>query len=313
MLDVEIVANLGCELGEGPLWHPQEKCLYWTDITQGLLHRYTPASGRCECVLEGRPIAGVTRQADGSLLLFRDRGTIEVFRNGRIAETIVAEIPEESGHRFNDVIADSCGRVFCGTMAPNWHEVPGRLYCIDTDGSYRLVLEQVGLPNGMGFTPDRRHIYLTDSANRTIYSFDYDSQNGVLANRQVFAEVKPPALPDGLTVDEAGNVWSACWDGSCVICYAPNGSIEKTLSLPTPNVTSVTFGGDDYADLYITSAAIDCADSRYAGALFRIRKAGRGCPEFPSDIQSQPGQVATSERHCCEAIGNQHQYEAGGQ
>ncbi|MHC4399621.1 MAG: SMP-30/gluconolactonase/LRE family protein, partial [Planctomycetota bacterium] len=115
-LHVEIVVRSQCVLGEAPLWHPAEKRLYWADIDRGRLHRFDPATGEHKIVLEGRPIGGLTCQADGSLLLFRDRGTVEIFRDGEIVRTVLPKIPDEATSRFNDVIADPRGRVFCGTM-----------------------------------------------------------------------------------------------------------------------------------------------------------------------------------------------------
>ena len=76
-MDVEIVAQYQCELGEGPLWHPMEKCLYWTDIEGGRLYRYDRQSGEHGVVYEGRPVGGFTYQADGALLLFQDRPDVD--------------------------------------------------------------------------------------------------------------------------------------------------------------------------------------------------------------------------------------------
>lgn len=296
----EVVVRCGCELGEAPLWHPKERCLYWADIDRGRLHRYDPATGEHEVVLEGRPIAGLTYQVDGSLLLFRDRGTVEVYRDGKVAETVYREIPDEITTRFNDVIADPRGRVFCGTMPTERRK--GRLYRMDPAGSYqrdpdgsvrpaeadgyRIVLEGIGCSNGMGFTSDYKRMYYTDSAARTIWIFDYDVETGELSNQRVFAEIEPPALPDGLTVDVHDNVWSAMWNGGCVVCYAPDGSVKRKIDLAANKITSVAFGGDDYSELYITSAAKDETgpDARHAGDVFRVRPGVKGRPELPSRI-----------------------------
>jgi SMP-30/Gluconolactonase/LRE-like region len=106
----EIVANYSCIIGENPLWHPLEKRLYWCDISSGRLFRYEPATGKHEQCYEGRTIGGFTMQADGSLLLFMDRGEIGLWREGRPL-ALIAQIPSERATRFNDVIADPRGRV----------------------------------------------------------------------------------------------------------------------------------------------------------------------------------------------------------
>jgi sugar lactone lactonase YvrE len=91
-------------------------------------------------------------------------------------------------------------------------------------------------------------------------------------------------IPDGLTVDSQGNVWSARWDGSCVVRHTPDGSPTLTIGLPTPNITSLAFGGEDLQDLYVTSAAVGEPQNASAGALFRVRLDTPGRPEFCSGI-----------------------------
>src|SRR5580698_9676078 len=113
---LELIADYACETGENPLWHPFERRLYWCDIPKGRLFRYDPATGIHEQCFEGRVIGGFTIQADGALLLFMDRGTIALWRDGCVTE-VVSEIAAERNSRFNDVIADPHGRVFCGTMS----------------------------------------------------------------------------------------------------------------------------------------------------------------------------------------------------
>ncbi|MCL4219536.1 MAG: SMP-30/gluconolactonase/LRE family protein, partial [Candidatus Hydrogenedentes bacterium] len=146
-----LIADYECVCGEGPLWHPCEKRLYWVDIPKGRLFRYEPATAKHEQLLEGEPIGGFTFQADGAVLLFMNRGAIRSWREGAI-ETLLEEMPEEKETRFNDVIADAEGRVFCGTM-PTKNRL-GRLYCLDPDGHMVKLLDGIGCSNGMGFTPD---------------------------------------------------------------------------------------------------------------------------------------------------------------
>ena len=97
-----------------------ERRLYWTDIPTGRMFRYAPATGRHEQFYQGDVVGGFTIQADGSLLLFMAKGAVKNWRGGEL-RTIIDEIPEERDSRFNDVIADPCGRVFCGTMSSSAH------------------------------------------------------------------------------------------------------------------------------------------------------------------------------------------------
>ncbi len=282
----ELIADYACQTGEGPLWHPDEKRLYWVDIPQGRMFRYDPATGEHEQCYQGEQIGGFTIQEDGALLLFMERGAIKTWRDGQM-ETLVEEIPDERGTRFNDVCADPEGRVFCGTMpAP---DRPGRLYRMDPDGSLRIVLDGIGCSNGIGFTPDLRGMYYTDSPTKSISLFDYDRGTGEITNRRVFAQVADgPAegVPDGMTVDAEGYVWSARWGGHCVVRYAPDGTEVQRITLPPSKVSSVTFGGGNYSQMYLTTAGgnVKDEDGPEAGALYRVDAGVRGVAEFRSRI-----------------------------
>ncbi|MDE0186358.1 MAG: SMP-30/gluconolactonase/LRE family protein [Candidatus Poribacteria bacterium] len=280
----ELIADYKCVIGEGPLWHPGEKCVYWTDIPMGRMFRYNPATGAHEQFYDGEVVGGFTIQEDGSLLLFMAKGAIAIWRDGRL-EYVYEEIPHERETRFNDVIADPAGRVFCGTMSTA--DRPARLYRLDVDTQLTEILDDVDISNGMGFTPDRMQMYYTDSPTREIYLFDYNQDTGGITNKRVF--VRTPeggGVPDGMTVDAEGYVWSARWDGSCLVRYSPDGRVDRRIEFPAKKVSSVIFGGEDYTDMYVTTAGGDNkVDEGYgAGALFRINLGIRGVPEFLSRI-----------------------------
>ena len=287
----ETVADCRCEIGEVPMWHPEEKRLYWIDIPTGELFRCDPTTGTYERCFDGRIIGGYTIQADGSFLLFMEGGAVrrlEPPREGIAGdddlETIVDSIPGEQGSRFNDVIADPRGRVFGGTMPTDEHL--GALYRLDTDGTVTTVLEGVDLPNGMGFSSDRETFYLTESNTNTIYAFDYDVETGAIDDRRVFVDVPDrEGMPDGLTVDEEGSVWSARFGGGCVVRYAPDGTEASRHEVPAENVTSLLFAGEGYEELYVTTATYEAdEDDEGAGNLFRLRPSVRGVPEFASRV-----------------------------
>lgn len=282
----ELIADYECVIGEGPLWHPGERCVYWTDIPMGRMFRYNPAKRVHEQFYDGEVVGGFTIQEDGSLLLFMAKGAIAVWRDGKL-DYIFDEIPNERKTRFNDVIADPAGRVFCGTMSTE--DRRGRLYRLDTDGRLTELLDDVDISNGMGFTPDRKQLYYTDSPKCEIYVFDYDQATGGITNRRVFVRTpEGEGVPDGMTVDAEGYIWSARWDGGCLVRYSPDGREDRRIEFPAKKVSSVIFGGEDYTDMYVTTAGGDnkAEEGSGAGALFRINVGIRGVPEFPSRICS---------------------------
>ena len=285
-MEPELIADYACETGEGPMWHPGEERVYWVDIPKGRLFRYTPATGQHEiCFESDEALGGFTIQEDGSLLLFMQRGAVRRWHEGELT-TLIESLPGEETSRFNDVIADPQGRVFCGTMPIATRR--GRLYRLDTNGSIRPVVEDIGCSNGIGFTADRKLMYYTDSTDLVIYAYDYDEATGEMSNQRVFVKIpEGEGVPDGMTVDAEGHVWSARWDGSCLVRYAPNGSEVQRITFPAQKVSSCSFGGPDYRDLYVTTAGggNKASEGAGAGALFVLRGVGQGVPEFMSRVQ----------------------------
>lgn len=220
----EIVLDVKSKVGECPLWHPLEKKLYWIDILKGIVYHYNPKTGVIGEAYRGDVIGGYTIQEDGSLLLFMEKGAVKLWKNNKLI-TLIEEFPALKDTRFNDVIADPAGRVFCGTMPDKKGEA--YLYRLDLDGRLTLILNKVGLSNGMGFTPDKKQMYFTDSKKGEIYIFDYNVENGSLSNRRLFLKVEEEGIePDGLTVDAEGYVWSARWNGSCIKRFTPDGKMD---------------------------------------------------------------------------------------
>jgi D-xylonolactonase len=281
------LADYACNTGENPTWHPDEERVLWTDIPAGRLFRYDPKTGEHEQFYEGRPVGGFTVQEDGSLLLFRDKGNVVIWRDGQ-ETTILEEIEDERETRFNDVMADPEGRVYCGTM-PRKDRL-GRLYRLDPDGTLTLLLENIGCSNGMGFTPDLACMYYTDTGTREITLIDYDRGTGELFNGKLFhktPEGNGEGFPDGMTVDVEGRVWSTRWDGSCMVCIDSNGREVKRIQFPVKKVSSVTFGGPELTDMYITTAGGHQKeqDGEHAGALFHLNLGVKGVPEFRSRVR----------------------------
>ena len=284
-MSLELISDQATHTGENPLWHPAEKRLYWTDIPTGRLFRYDPATNETEQFYDGAPVGGFTFQADGGLLLFMERGRIATWKDGELT-TLIDEIPSERASRFNDVIADPLGGVFCGTM-PSATEL-GRLYRLDRDLNLLPLLDGINISNGLGFTPDRKGLYYTESVARKIYYFDYDANTGAISDQRLWKQFPDDgSVPDGMTVDSEGCVWSARWDGGAIYRYAPNGERLERIAMPAKKISSMAFGGDDLRDVYITTAlhgGTKAEEGNGAGALFRLRVNVPGLPEFYSKI-----------------------------
>lgn len=283
----ELLVDHPSVTGEGPLWHEESQTLTWVDIPAGKLFRYDPATGKNDLIYQHNgELGGYTIQADGSLVLFCEHGVI-LRLIGSDTEPIMSEIPALRGSRFNDVIADPEGRVFAGTMPLG--DDPARLYRLDPDGTLTCVIDDLTLANGMGFSPDLSTFYLTDSNSRRIFRAPYDRVTGELGQREVLVTLDEDdqGVPDGMTVDVDGNIWSARWDGTGLFKYTPNGELLGKVEFPVRKVSSVTFGGPEFNIAYATTAGggeRSAQEGLLAGSLFRVDLKTYGRAPFRSRI-----------------------------
>jgi sugar lactone lactonase YvrE len=161
----------------------------------------------------------------------------------------------------------------------------GHLYRLDPDGTVTGFEAHIAITNGVDWSLDGRTLYFVDTTGGIIFAYAFDPVAGRPGPRRVFARVPPgDGLPDGLLVDAEDHVWGAHWGGARLTRYRPDGSIERVLPIPAPQVTSACFGGPGLDILYVTTAAIGldaaarttCPD---AGGLFAVSGLGiRGRP-----------------------------------
>jgi sugar lactone lactonase YvrE len=212
-----------------------------------------------------------------------------LFLDTETGETKPAAVAETGMpfNRFNDGKVDRRGRLWAGTIDRQTAKPTGSLYRLDADLLVTRMETGLICSNGLGWSPDDKIMYFTDSMVRTIWQYDFDAASGTIDNRRVFAKLaEDDGVPDGLTVDAEGFVWSAVWDGWRIVRYAPDGAIDRQIIMPVQRPSSCMFGGPGLRTLYVTSA---CADLRasdllrgpLAGALFAIEPGVAGLPETP--------------------------------
>ena len=170
--------------------------------------------------------------------------------------------------RFNDGSADRQGRFWAGsTQAEDQFQPEGSLYRLDGDCSLHTMAGGLACSNGLGWSPDSKTMYVTAQFARELLAFDFDPATGELANRRSFATVpEADGLPDGLTVDAEGGVWSPQWGGWRITRYDPDGKVERVVKMPVPNPVACCFGGPDLKDLYVTTAWGWLSDAERAAA-----------------------------------------------
>ncbi|MDQ5826379.1 MAG: SMP-30/gluconolactonase/LRE family protein [Chloroflexota bacterium] len=284
MSEVEHVLDVQHRLGEGPRWNADEQALYWVDTENDSFYRYYPGDGTFEGFGVGMPVGALAfREAGGLVLAVRDGLALWDFNKSRLDFVADTEL-EKKESRFNDGAVDPEGRFWAGTMTHNG-SASSSLYRLDPDYSVHTMATGLTISNGIGWSPDGKTMYHTDTGKQVIYAYDFDLATRNIENRRDFVRTsEEEGFPDGLTVDAEGFVWSAFYGGWRVVRYAPDGKREREVRLPVANVTACTFGGPDLTDLYITTARSGLNDEHrreqpLAGDLFMVSTDTKGQPQ----------------------------------
>lgn len=278
-------------LGEGPSWDAERGVLYWVDIKRPAIFCFDPGRGQIGHWPMPDPVGCVAPTRDGRRLVFADQAGFG-FLDLHTGEATRIANPEDGvvGNRFNDGKVDRAGRLWAGTIDDRCIRPSGSLYRLDCDGTVNRMDSGFICSNGLGWSPDDTTMYFTDSMTRTIWAYDFDLGRGTIGGRRVFAKLRDEdGVPDGLTVDSEGGVWSAIWDGWRIIRYSPLGTIDTEVRMPVQRPSSCIFGGPGLTTLYITSACVELKwntlkDGPLAGALFALDCEVPGLPEIPFGI-----------------------------
>lgn len=277
MLKPENVVASQSKLGEGPLWSVDEQSLYWVDIHRQRVERFHPASGEHLVFEFDTAVTALGFRTRGGFVAATAGGFAFVQLLKKTVDILARPEADKPHNRFNDGAVDPQGRFWGGTMyeGPETNEpTEGRLYRLDVDGSVRVMEKGLTISNGLGWSPDLKTMYLTDTLRNVIYAYDYDLASGAIDHRRMFVNSSNKSgCPDGMTVDSEGGVWSSRWGGWKVTRYDPAGRVERQIQLPVECPTSCAFGGKNLTELYITSAWTALTDEQrrqqpLAGDLF---------------------------------------------
>lgn len=278
----ELASGFG--LIEGPLYDPA-RGLIFSDVINGGVHCLAD-DGTTEVVVpHRRGIGGIVAHAEGGLVV---SGKNIAYKGPGDAPTQVLFEPEPDlgGLGFNDITTDAAGRVYAGSLAfrptaEGEEPKPGHLYVIDLDGEGRRLADGIQLTNGLGFSPDGKKLYHSDSLRHQVLVYAV-GDNGDVGPSSPFATLEN-GIPDGLAVSEDGAIWVAVAHGSAVAVFNPDGTERETIPVPLPMVTSLCFGGADLRDLYVVTGSVG-AGRENAGTIYRLRTDVAGLPVAPARI-----------------------------
>jgi sugar lactone lactonase YvrE len=279
-------------LSEGPRWDEGRQELLWVDILGRGFHRATLADdgapGQVRTMALDRHVGAVAPVAGGGYVLAAGEGFLLVDEAGSVSELAQPEAGR-ADVRMNDGACDPQGRLWAGTMAYDESPGAGTLYRLELDGRCSTVLSGLTISNGIGCSPDGATMYLGDSATGLVAAFDFDGATGAISARRTLVHIDGAGMaPDGLTVDEQGDIWVAMYGGWSVNRYGPDGSLRATVDIPAAQATSCAFGGGDRRTLFVTTGRQGLGEAELvhqpdAGRVFSVvglDARGPGCTQY---------------------------------
>jgi xylono-1,5-lactonase len=267
----------GYGLIEGPVWEAGQG-LYFSDVLNGGVYRLGLDDGVSEVIPRRRGVGGMALHAGGGIVVSgRDVSYAPLSgAEGRVLLTPAQASPDAIG--FNDLTTDAQGRIYVGSLAFRVFggdaPKPGHLHRIDLDGAVETLSDGVMLTNGLGFSPDGRRLYHSDSRAPGVRAYDV-AADGTVGPWRMFASLGE-GTPDGLKVARDGSVWVADARGGRVAVFNPDGSHRTDVRVPLPMVTSLCFGGD-LRDLYVVTGS-DGGPKENCATIFRARVDVAGLP-----------------------------------
>jgi gluconolactonase len=259
----QLAGGVGGDNGpaEGPLWWKEGGYLLFSDINGNRRMKYTPGQGTVEFKKPTNGANGLTRDLQGRLVACEGAGRRVVREELDGSMTVIASsFQGRRLNRPNDVVVKSDGAIYFSD--PNTNMVPDQtdltyagVYRVSPDlGTLTLLVNDFITPNGLAFSPDESVLYINDSRRRHIRAFDV-VPNGTLARQtdRVFADLggAEPGVPDGMKVDNAGNVY--CGGSGGLWILDSGGKKLGRIVHGQPQTTNLAFGGPDWKTLYFTN------------------------------------------------------------
>jgi sugar lactone lactonase YvrE len=268
-MEFEMLAS-GYGLLEAPRVDDRDR-LYFSDIPNGGVFRRNPGGNIETLIPKRKGVGGMMFNESGGLVL-TGKGLIHWDEKTGKSRDLFVEWQGKPLSGLNDLTTDDHGSVYTGSLnfdpLSSNKPVPGSLFRIDPPGRATKLWDGIEVTNGLGFSPDHKLLYHSDSTTGAVWAYDVTHDRGV-KDRRIFAKM-PAGWPDGLAVDDEGGVWVAAVRVGEVVHFGKDGVVKDRIKLPAAMVTSLTFGGRERMDLYVVTAD-NTDDPARKGTIFRTR------------------------------------------
>ncbi|PRZ01051.1 sugar lactone lactonase YvrE [Marinilabilia salmonicolor] len=169
----------------------------------------------------------------------------------------------------NDLAVTADGIIYASD--PDWEKDSGQLWMVNREGKFFLLEPEMGTTNGIEVSPDDKHLYVNESAQRNIWRYEI-LDDGTLTNKRLFASFEDYGM-DGMRCDQQGNLYVTRFGKGTVAILSPDGTLLKEVVLKGDKPTNVAFGGEDGCTVYVTVAdrgAIEAFRTEIPGRAFNI-------------------------------------------
>ncbi|WOC16846.1 SMP-30/gluconolactonase/LRE family protein [Pseudochrobactrum sp. MP213Fo] len=273
-----------CELGEGPLWHPLRKQLYWFDILGRRLLTRDQAGRQKEFVFG--ELSSAAGWLDETHLMIASETGLYRFNLETEQKSLLCALEQDNLiTRSNDGRADPWGGFWIGTMGKKAEKDAGSIYRY-YQGEITKLFGHLTIPNAICFSPDKKFAYFTDTAKRTLMRVRLNVETGfpVEEPSTLILPANMPSNPDGAVTDKDGRLLVAQWGSGQISVFSPEGQRLFDRDVPALHSSCPAFGGDDFKTVFVTSAreglsAEYISNHSSNGMVFALHDLGQGRPE----------------------------------
>jgi sugar lactone lactonase YvrE len=280
--EVRVLTDVAARTGESPVWDERLRVLYWVDIDGRRLWRWTAQDGSVDDWSFDREVCSLGLTAGRELVLALRDGVYRFDPAHRTLQAVAIPLPGRELQRLNDGKVGPDGAFWVGAMdeRPQKEPVAG-LYRVDAQGRSSEVGQRTRVSNGLGFSPDGRWVYHSDSRGGAVLRYAFDPLDAKLGPAEAWVRMRDGwGRPDGAAVDVEGCYWSCGIDAGRINRFGPDGTLREVVRLPVSHPTMCCFGGEDMRTVFVTSLvpANTATPEALAGRVLYFRAEVAGLP-----------------------------------
>lgn len=246
-----IVIATGMKFPEGPAWGPDGKLYFSSCNTPATLRVDDPDQQKWSVVREGGG-NGLAFDPQGRLVIcdHKKRLVSRMEKDGSI--TVLAKSFNGTPiGQPNDVVIDAEGTVYF--TDPDFKNKKGAVYRLTAKGALTQLDNQIPCTNGIALRDGGRILLVASTHEKCVYELTLDD-SGKPTNKRKFVDLtgEGDVGPDGMCIDEKGNLYVAVYGGGRVVIVVPTGKIVHRIDTDGKNPTNCCFGGKDGKTLFVT-------------------------------------------------------------